>query len=147
MSSGDDLESYLDNLEVTLRQCHVEDEEWIPYMMANLCGDNLALAQASRGRDDETYMVLKARLLVALGRNSEGGWGQAHLIVGEGCSGSDCHAGFPHGVETCFSVAAGLQHRKTVPSRHRSPIPQKAPPKRMGCIFGHGATNHSGRDP
>ena len=70
MSPGDDLESYLDNLEVTLRQCRVEDEDWIPYMMANLCGDNLALAQASRGGDDETYMVLKARLLAALGRTA-----------------------------------------------------------------------------
>ena len=69
-SPGDDLESYLDNLEVTLRQCRVQDEEWIPYMMANLCGDNLVLAQASHGGDDETYMVLKARLLAALGRTA-----------------------------------------------------------------------------
>ena len=140
MSPGNDLESYLDNLEVTLRQCHVEDEEWIPYMMANLCGDNLALAQASRGGDDETYMVLKARLLAALGRTAREAGDKLTSLSAKDAVGQTATQAF-------HMVAAGLQHRGTVPSRHRSPIPQKAPPKRRGCIFGHSATNHSGRDP
>ena len=69
MGPTDELDAYLAMVEQTLKQCQVEETEWIGYITSGLSGQFLTLAQNIRGggEDEEKYVSFKARLLDVAG--------------------------------------------------------------------------------
>ena len=63
----EDLEVYLNGMEHILRQCQVDEDEWLFYLMAKMSGRYAPLVQGLTIDDDEEYEAVKGRMLEAAG--------------------------------------------------------------------------------
>ena len=137
ISTSDDLETYIDNLEKLLQQCDVPEGEWLFYLTANLSRKYLRLLSGLMVQDEDTWDTVKPRLLATPARMQP--ILSFHTLLSSVTTRLRCNY--------CSKPSKGSSEKRPVPSSIHHSLRQETLATRRSTVFGYKGPKVIGRAP